>query len=57
MKNRNSWQIKEQETNREGLPFEGTTHETMQVGSSFTFFFEGELSFFVTTTPPQLGDI
>jgi len=51
------WQIKEQETNREGLPFEGTTHETMRVGSSFTFFFEGELSFFVVTTHPQLGDI
>jgi len=51
------WQRKEQETNQEGLPFGGTTHETMHVGSSFRYIFTGEWFFFVATTPPQLGDI
>jgi len=47
----------EKEPHREGLPFGGTTHETMHVGSSLTYSFEGELFFFVATTPPQLSDI
>jgi len=47
------WQRKEQDTNREGLPFGGTTHETMHVGSSFTYSFEGEL--FSLSRQPRLS--
>ena len=36
------WQrIKEQEPNQEGFPFGGTTHETVVVGSRFTYSFTG----------------
>ena len=47
------WQRKEQDTNREGLPFGGTTHETMHVGSSFRYYFEGEL--FSLSRQPRLS--
>jgi len=42
----NDWQRKEQDTNREGFPFGGTTHETMHVGSNFTYSFTGVWFFF-----------
>jgi len=59
------WQrIKEQEPNQEGLPFGGTTHETVVVGSSFTYSFMGVWLLFdlrclrlnfgdIQVTPPQ----
>jgi len=41
-----NWQRKEQDTNREGFPFGGTTHETMHIGSRFTYSFTGVWFFF-----------
>jgi len=50
-----NWQGNEEmEPHREGLPFGGTNHETMDVGSGFRYYFTGESFFFVATTPPQL---
>jgi len=44
----------EKEPHREGLPFGGTTHETMDIGSGFRHNFTGEGFFLVAATPTQL---